>query len=149
MLADRGRRGCVPRLGRTRRGVRGCSSRVIERRDPRASPCWPRPRVDERELTRPGANAASVLSHVPGVQVSESGGSADPATASLRGATSAQTPVYLAGIRLNDDVTGSVDLSLIPVWMLGRAEIYRGNAPADSDRLGIGGAVYFEPRAPA
>ncbi|MES1174870.1 MAG: TonB-dependent receptor [Myxococcales bacterium] len=105
-------------------------------------------RIVERDLARPGASAASVLSHLPGVQVSESGGAADLSTASVRGATSAQTPIYLAGIRLNDDVTGSADLSLIPLWMLGRAEIYRGNAPATADRLGIGGAVYFEPRLP-
>ena len=105
-------------------------------------------RVDASEVARPGANAAAILSHVPGVQISETGGASDLATASVRGATSAQTPVYLAGVRLNDDVTGSADLSLIPLWMLGGAEVYRGNAPADADRLGIGGAVYFEPRMP-
>lgn len=105
-------------------------------------------RVDPEELTRPGANAAAILSHVPGVQISESGGASDLSTASVRGATSAQTPVYLAGVRLNDDLTGTADLSLVPLWMLGRAEVYRGNAPADADRLGIGGAVYFEPRVP-
>ncbi len=105
-------------------------------------------RVDQRELTRPGADAASILSHVPGVQVSRTGAAADLATASLRGATSAQTPVYLAGIRLNDDLTGTADLSLVPLWMLSRAEVYRGHAPADADRLGIGGAIYFEPRVP-
>ena len=105
-------------------------------------------RVDPSELARPGASAAAILSHVPGVQVSETGGASDLATASVRGATSAQTPVYLAGVRLNDDVTGSADLSLIPLWMLSGAEVYRGNAPIDADRLGIGGAVYFEPRAP-
>ena len=115
---------------------------------PAAEPTLAATRVDVQDLTRPGATAASVLSHVPGVQVTESGGAADPSTASVRGATSAQTPVYLAGIRLNDDVTGSADLSLIPLWMLGRADVYRGNAPADADRLGIGGAVYFEPRVP-
>jgi iron complex outermembrane receptor protein len=115
---------------------------------PTSEPALAATRVDERELARPGANAASVLSHVPGVQVSETGGAADLATASVRGATSAQTPVYLAGVRLNDDVTGSADLSLIPLWMLGRAEVYRGNAPAFAERLGIGGAVYFEPRLP-
>lgn len=105
-------------------------------------------RIDPRELSRPGANAAAVLSRVPGVQISETGGSSDLATASVRGATSAQTPVYLAGVRLNDDLTGTADLSLIPLWMLGRADVYRGNAPADADRLGIGGAIYFEPRMP-
>ena len=105
-------------------------------------------RVDAPDLARPGASAAAILAHVPGVQVSATGAASDLATASVRGASSAQTPVYLAGIRLNDDVTGTADLSLVPLWMLSRAEIYRGNAPADADRLGIGGAVYFEPRLP-
>jgi iron complex outermembrane receptor protein len=115
---------------------------------PTREPTLAASRVDPSELTRPGANAAAILSHVPGVQVSETGGGADLATASVRGATSAQTPVYLAGIRLNDDLTGTADLSLVPLWMLSRAEVYRGNAPADADRLGIGGAVYFAPRLP-
>jgi len=115
---------------------------------PMREPTLAATRVDPRELSRPGANAAAVLSRVPGVQVSEAGGASDLSTASVRGATSAQTPVYLAGVRLNDDVTGTADLSLIPLWMLGRAEVYRGNAPADADRLGIGGAIYFEPRMP-
>ena len=104
--------------------------------------------IDASELSRPGANAAAVLAHVPGVQISETGAASDLATASVRGATSAQTPIYLAGVRLNDDLTGTADLSLIPLWMLGRAEVFRGNAPANADRLGIGGAVYFEPRVP-
>jgi vitamin B12 transporter len=104
--------------------------------------------VDQAELARPGASAALILAHVPGVQVSATGAASELATASVRGASSAQTPVYLAGIRLNDDVTGTADLSLVPLWMLSRAEVYRGNAPADADRLGIGGAVYFEPRLP-
>ena len=113
---------------------------------PAREPTLAASRIDPEELARPGATAAAVLSHVPGVQISETGAGADLATASVRGATSAQTPVYLAGIRLNDDLTGTADLSLIPLWMLGRAEVYRGNAPADADRLGIGGAIYFEPR---
>ena len=115
---------------------------------PAREPTLAATRVDASELSRPGANAAAVLSRVPGVQVSETGGASDLSTAQVRGATSAQTPVYLAGVRLNDDITGSADLSLIPLWMLGRAEVYRGNAPADADRLGIGGAIYFEPRIP-
>jgi len=104
--------------------------------------------VSTPELARPGASAAAILAHVPGVQVSATGAASDLATASVRGASSAQTPVYLAGIRLNDDITGTADLSLVPLWMLSRAEVYRGNAPADAERLGIGGAVFFEPRLP-
>jgi iron complex outermembrane receptor protein len=39
-------------------------------------------------------------------------------------------------------------LSLIPLWLVERVEIYRGNAPLDADQLGIGGAIFFEPRKP-
>ncbi|WP_438015576.1 TonB-dependent receptor [Sorangium sp. So ce315] len=100
------------------------------------------------DLRAPGATASSVLSRVPGLQVVRTGAGADLATASIRGASSAETPVYLAGVRLNDDVTGTADLSLVPLWMLHRVEVYRGNAPADADRLGIGGAIFFEPALP-
>jgi vitamin B12 transporter len=104
--------------------------------------------IRKEELERPGAGASDVLATVPGVQVARSGSSSDFATASLRGATSAQTPVYLAGIRLNDDVSGSADLSLVPLWMLDRVEVFRGSTPDDADRMGIGGAILFEPRLP-
>lgn len=99
-------------------------------------------------LHEPGASAADVLSQVPGVQIAASGSASDLATASIRGATSAETPVYLAGIRLNDDVTGTADLSTVPLWMLDRVEVFRGNAPEDADRLGIGGAIFFDPKLP-
>jgi len=99
-------------------------------------------------LTAPGLGAAELLTRVPGLQATRSGGSADRASASLRGASGAQTPVYLAGVRLNDPLTGGVDLSTLPLWMLHRVEIYRGNAPAGTDQLGIGGAILLEPRLP-
>lgn len=100
-------------------------------------------------LAEPGATAAEVLAEVPGVQVARTGSPVDLATASIRGATSAETPVYLAGVRLNDDVTGTADLSLVPLWMIDRVEVHRSGAPADADRLGIGGAIFFDPRLPS
>lgn len=84
----------------------------------------------------------------PGVAVLDTGGYGALSTASIRGATAAQTPVYLAGVRLNDDVAGSADLSSVPLWLLHRVEIYRSNAPLEGDQLGIGGAIFFEPRRP-
>jgi len=104
--------------------------------------------VSDEALRAPGASSADVLARVPGVQVSRTGSPSDLATASIRGATSAQTPVYLAGILLNDDVAGTADLSTLPLWMLHRVEVYRGHAPAYADQPGIGGAVFFEPRLP-
>ena len=104
--------------------------------------------IEREELAAPGLRVAEVLRSQVGVQVVESGGGGAPATASIRGATSAQVPVYLAGVSLNDDVAGAADLSRIPLWLIDRVEIYRSNAPLEADRLGIGGAIFFEPRWP-
>jgi iron complex outermembrane receptor protein len=105
--------------------------------------------IRREQLSSPGVEAGDVLRTQPGVGVFETGGYGAPTSASIRGATSAQTPVYLAGVRLNDDVGGNADLSTVPVWFLNRVEIYRSNAPLAGDQLGLGGAIFFEPRKPA
>jgi vitamin B12 transporter len=99
-------------------------------------------------LEAPGLDAPGALRTAVGVSVTETGGLGAPATASIRGATAAETPVYLAGVRINDDVGGAADLSTLPLWLLDRIEVYRGNAPFEADRLGIGGAIFFEPIRP-
>jgi len=104
--------------------------------------------IPRDRLTASGKSTAEVLSERAGVQVARTGSGSELATASLRGASSAQTPVYVAGVRINDDVTGTADLSSIPPWMLHRIEIYRGAAPLAADRLGLGGAVFLEPLLP-
>jgi iron complex outermembrane receptor protein len=104
--------------------------------------------IPAERLRAPGLRSSDVLRTQPGVAVTETGGYGELSTASIRGATAAQTPVYLAGIRLNDDVGGTTDLSTVPLWLLHRVEIYRSNAPIEADQLGIGGAIFFEPRIP-
>ncbi|MEZ4443598.1 MAG: TonB-dependent receptor, partial [Polyangiaceae bacterium] len=106
-------------------------------------------RLEEEDLERAGLGLAEALASAPGVQVRRGGGSADLASASLRGGSSAQTPIYLAGVRLNDDLTGSVDLSTLPLWMLERVLVYRGHAPSSADDLGLGGAILLSPRLPS
>ncbi len=105
--------------------------------------------LGKQELSRAGDTAGDVLRQVPGVQITRTGGTTDPATASIRGADSKQVPVYLAGVRLNDEVNGAADLSTIPLWMMQRVEIFRGNAPAYQTDMGLAGAVYFEPLRPS
>jgi iron complex outermembrane receptor protein len=104
--------------------------------------------LTRERLSGPGLQPQDVLRTQPGVAISESGGFGAPATAAVRGATATETPVYLAGVRLNDDVGGTADLSLVPLWLIDRIEIYRGNAPLEADRLAPGGAIFFEPRRP-
>ncbi len=104
--------------------------------------------IREERLRAPGLQAGDVLRSQPGVAVAETGGYGSLSTASIRGATAAQTPIYLAGVRLNDDVGGTADLSLVPLWLVHEVEIYRSNAPLAGDQLGMGGAIFFEPRRP-
>jgi vitamin B12 transporter len=101
--------------------------------------------IERDALEPPGLGAPDALRTQVGVTVTETGGLGAAATASVRGATAAQTPVYLAGVRINDDVGGAADLSTVPLFLIDRVEIYRGNAPLEADRLGIGGAIFFEP----
>jgi vitamin B12 transporter len=105
-------------------------------------------RVKRERLAAPAIRAAEVLRSEAGVQIAEGGGLGAPATASIRGATAAQTPVYLGGVRLNDEVGGVADLSTIPLWLVDHVDIYRGNAPFEAGDWGIGGAIFFEPRRP-
>jgi vitamin B12 transporter len=100
------------------------------------------------ELQAPGLSAADVLRTQVGVTLVETGALGAPATASVRGATAAETPVYVGGVRINDDVAGAADLSTIPLWLMDRVEVYRGNAPLEADRLTLGGAIFFEPLGP-
>ncbi len=124
------------------------------RGDPIRDPVGPKDRavagslVSRDRLVGPGLEAQDVLRTQPGVAVTESGGFGAPATAAIRGATAEDTPVYLAGVRLNDDVGGTADLALVPLWFIDHVEVYRGNAPLEADRLGPGGAIFFEPRQP-
>lgn len=105
-------------------------------------------RIRREALTAPALRAPDVLRSEAGVQIAEAGGLGAPATASIRGATSAQTPIYLAGVRLNDNVGGVADLSAIPLWLVDHVDLFRGNAPFGADEPGMGGAIYFEPRRP-
>lgn len=104
--------------------------------------------IPRERLQAPGLTAAEALRASPGVAISELGGLGASASIGVRGATSAQTPVYLGSVRINDEVGGSADLATVPLWFIERIELYRGDAPADADRAAPGGSVHFVPRKP-
>jgi iron complex outermembrane receptor protein len=101
-----------------------------------------------RRLEEPGTALGSVLRAEPGLQTSELGGLGAPSTVSLRGALALETPVYLAGIRLNDEHNGAFDLSQVPLWFVERVQVYRSYVPLDRVESGMAGAIYIEPRVP-
>lgn len=102
-----------------------------------------------RDLNRPGASTADALQGVPGAHVERTGGSAELATVTLRGASSAETPVYLGSIPLNDELTGTADLSTVPPFFLSRAEVFRGHGPIELEREGLSGAIVLTPAIPS
>ena len=101
--------------------------------------------IDREDLAWPGQSTADVLAGAPSVAVARTGGSSDLATATLRGATSAETPIYFGPILLNDDLTGTADLSTVPPSLLGAIDVYRGHAPIEFERSGLGGAIVLRP----
>ncbi len=102
--------------------------------------------VRRESLETPGRPLGDVLREVPGVQVSQLGGLGSPTTARLRGATSAQTPVYFGAVKLNDEVGGVADLGLVPPEFVQSVQVFRSNAPRMAAELGIGGAIFIVPR---
>ncbi len=70
------------------------------------------------ELEQPGLTAPEALRTEVGTSITETGGLGAASTASIRGATAAETPVYVGGVRINDDVAGAADLSTVPLWLM-------------------------------
>ena len=100
--------------------------------------------IERDDLVSPGASLLDLLRRVPSVAIARTGGSSDLATVSLRGGTSAQTPVYWGPILLNDSLTGTADLSLLPPMLLRRVDVYRGHAPIEVGG-GLTGAIVLSP----
>lgn len=103
--------------------------------------------VGREHLAQPGMRLGEALRSVPGVSIRDAGAYGAFASVALRGATAAQTPVYLGSVLLNDDVAGTADLAAFTPALLERVEVYRGHAPIDRDRQGLAGAVVLVPRA--
>ena len=67
------------------------------------------------ELAAPGLDAASALARVPGVQLTRSGGSADLATVSVRGATAAPPPRRWEPAKSESPTKGGTDGRTAPL----------------------------------
>ncbi|MBN2707067.1 MAG: TonB-dependent receptor [Deltaproteobacteria bacterium] len=81
-----------------------------------------------------------------GVQVRGSGGLGGYSSVSLRGASGDQVYLYLDGVLLNDASGGGVNLALVPLHDIAAIEVYRGNAPVNFNRSGLGGVINLRSR---
>ena len=81
-----------------------------------------------------------------GVLVVRSGGIGAPATLSIRGSSADQVLVLLDGTPINDPMTGTADLSLVPLAAVERIAVIRGVASARYGAGALAGVVAIESR---
>lgn len=105
-------------------------------------------RVDEKSSAREVTDAASLLDPLPGVHVRRSGADDTFATASVRGSSSNQVAVFIAGVPLTGGADPTLDLSGLPLWPGSQMRVYRSFAPATLGSGSLGGTIALEPPPP-
>src|SRR5262245_22743071 len=94
-----------------------------------------------REIT----DAASLIEPLPGVHVRRLGADDAFATLSIRGTSSTEVAIYLAGVPLTGGADPTLDLATLPLWPGARARVYRSFAPAAIGPASLGGVLVLEP----
>ncbi len=87
--------------------------------------------VTKKQIERLNYNQISeVLDNIPGLEIQNTGGSSGRKKISIRGSQINQVLVLLDGVPLNDNLSGEVDLSIIPLNHVEKIEIYKsGQTP--------------------
>lgn len=82
--------------------------------------------IDLDDWRGAGATISDVLREVPGISISQSGGSGTLTALRMRGGESNHTRVLLDGIELSDPTSGVVDFAHLSIAGIERIEILRG-----------------------
>jgi iron complex outermembrane receptor protein len=106
-------------------------------------------RAREGETPRETTDAASLVETLPGVHVRRLGADDGFATLSIRGSSSNQVAVLLAGVPLTGGSDPTLDLGSLPVWPGVQIRAYRTFAPASLGPGSLGGTLVLEPPKPS
>ena len=82
--------------------------------------------IDLDDWRGAGATISDVLREIPGISVSQSGGSGTLTTLRMRGGESNHTRILLDGVELSDPISGVVDFAHLSIAGIERIEILRG-----------------------
>ncbi len=98
--------------------------------------------ITSAEIRASGAQTiAGAIKNVASLSITSYGANTPDATVSIRGSTSSQVLVLVNGVPMNDPLTGSVDLSTIPIANVERIEIVSAGASALYGTAAIGGVI--------
>jgi hypothetical protein len=86
------------------------------------------------------------LDALPGVRLTRTGGEGAAFQLNIRGLGGRRTATYLGPVRLDDPVTGTLDLFELPAGALDRVSLTRGASVSSEGALG--GVLRLEPRVP-
>ena len=100
-----------------------------------------REHIPAQRFTESGTSLARVIGRSAGAQTRGAGGFGSVETLSIRAGTTAQTGVYLDGIRLNRAGNPSFDFATLDILGLDSVDVYRGGTPLALGGGDIGGAV--------
>jgi iron complex outermembrane receptor protein len=102
-------------------------------------------RSDVESSPREITDAASLIEPLPGVHVRRLGADDSFATLSIRGSSSNEVAIVIAGVPLTDAADPTLDLSSLPLWPDATARVYRSFTPAAIGSGSLGGTLVLDP----
>ena len=97
--------------------------------------------LSQRDIERSQATSVGeLLKNVPGLEIQDAGAQGEKRV-SIRGSRSNQVLVLLDGVKLNNELTGDVDLSVVPVSSIEKIKVQTGSASAEYGSGAIGGVI--------
>jgi vitamin B12 transporter len=98
--------------------------------------------ISREEIERSQAlDLASFLSGEPGFEISRNGGPGSTTSLFLRGMSSVNSAVFIDGVKAQTDRIGFFNFADIPLSMIDRIEIVRGNVGSLFGEAAIGGVI--------
>jgi hypothetical protein len=102
-------------------------------------------RADERDSARELTDAASLVEPLPGVHVRRFGADDSFTTLSIRGSSSSEVAIILAGVPLTGGADPTLDLATLPLWPGAVVRVHRSFAPAALGPGSLGGTLVLDP----
>jgi iron complex outermembrane receptor protein len=101
--------------------------------------------ASERDSPRELTDAASLIEPLPGVHVRRFGADDAFTTLSIRGSSSNEVAIVLAGVPLTGGADPTLDLAALPLWPGAVARVHRSFAPASLGPGSLGGTLVLDP----